>query len=523
MRRGLRTWRGLLALAPAVLALAWTPSALAAPAQVPCGYVGGGHYNCQFYPAGDGISGGAPVQASDGSRIGYLNHGTNWVLCQHTGSKVGTSSVYNIWWAYTEANDGTFGWVNAYYAQGGDNDGSFQGVPGCDSSHGYPPGGAPPPPPRTPAPVPCSSIGGGKHDCTFYPAGDGISGGTVVFDANGNRVGYLNYGTNWVLCQNSGIEVSVGSDHNKWWAYTESDNGKFGWVNAVYGAGGANDGEFQGVPGCGSAHGAPPTHLSSNPPPSGGGGGGSPHGGVCSSTPGHGDNVSRWTPVVVCDLKLLGQDSSQNISDMLLIIQHESSGDPTAVNTTDINAQEGHPSQGLTQVIPSNFQEYGDSSLSSNILDAAANIYAGANYAIHRYGAIHNAKGLVDLRNTGVYTWYALKGIRHPLRCGTVKAGGGERLTLTARAITCRQARGAAKTLAGARAVRTHLKHVTPGTVTRGFRIKVKRTKLTCRGVRLSTRGTRRHGPSQYVLSCTSRAIRLQYGAEPNHRGGRQP
>ena len=51
-------------------------------------------------------------------------------------------------------------------------------------------------------------------------------------------------------------------------------------------------------------------------------------------------------------------------------------GNATIVNTTDINAQEGHPSQGLMQVIPSTFAAYHVAGTSNSITDPLANIAA---------------------------------------------------------------------------------------------------------------------------------------------------
>ncbi len=110
---------GALAVAMAVAAATVATAAGAAtPAPVPCSAIGGGKYDCQFYPPGDGISGGAPVQAPNGSRVGYLNQGTNWVTCEAVGSTVASGSYENDWWAYTEANDRQWGWVNARVGHG---------------------------------------------------------------------------------------------------------------------------------------------------------------------------------------------------------------------------------------------------------------------------------------------------------------------------------------------------------------------------------------------------------------------
>ncbi|MGZ4523682.1 MAG: lytic transglycosylase domain-containing protein [Mycobacteriaceae bacterium] len=61
---------------------------------------------------------------------------------------------------------------------------------------------------------------------------------------------------------------------------------------------------------------------------------------------------------------------------------------PAAINLWDINAKLGHPSQGLMQVIPGKFAAYAGSLGSLGILNPLANIFAGLNYALHRYGSI---------------------------------------------------------------------------------------------------------------------------------------
>jgi hypothetical protein len=145
------------ALLPVALfaTLALAPAAHAAPASVPCSAVGGGHFNCTFYPSGDGLSGGAPVLNAAGARVGYLNHGTNWVVCQQVGGRQTSGGFYNDVWAWTEANDQSWGWVSAVWAQGGDNDGPFGGgVPNCGNAHGAAPGAAAPHPAPTPTPQP---------------------------------------------------------------------------------------------------------------------------------------------------------------------------------------------------------------------------------------------------------------------------------------------------------------------------------------------------------------------------------
>lgn len=52
-------------------------------------------YNCRFWPAGDGYSGGSPVQSSSGAVIGYLNQGRNYVYCRQWGGEPTSGPYYN--------------------------------------------------------------------------------------------------------------------------------------------------------------------------------------------------------------------------------------------------------------------------------------------------------------------------------------------------------------------------------------------------------------------------------------------
>ena len=170
-----------LALVLTALAASIASAASASAASVPCTKLTAGSYQCTFYPAGDGIHGGAPVQDSTGKLVGYLNHGHNWIICQASGATVHSGGYYNRWWGYTEANDQHMGWVNAVYASGGSNDGPFAAaVPNCGETYGSPPTAtAPPAPTPTPTPtptpkrVPCTATGHGHYTCTFYRAGMG--------------------------------------------------------------------------------------------------------------------------------------------------------------------------------------------------------------------------------------------------------------------------------------------------------------------------------------------------------------
>ncbi|MGV9693325.1 transglycosylase SLT domain-containing protein [Streptomyces sp. NPDC003444] len=103
-------------------------------------------------------------------------------------------------------------------------------------------------------------------------------------------------------------------------------------------------------------------------------------------TPGVGDNVTRWTPQVRMILSQLGLP----MSDLALVLHRirvESGGNPNAINLWDSNAKAGYPSQGLMQTIPQTFAAYAGPYRLRGITDPMASIYAGLNYAIHRYGS----------------------------------------------------------------------------------------------------------------------------------------
>jgi tape measure domain-containing protein len=108
----------------------------------------------------------------------------------------------------------------------------------------------------------------------------------------------------------------------------------------------------------------------------GGGGGGAVSGGV-----------SRWSSVVLQALSMLGQSSSW-LPTVLSRMQRESGGNPRAINLWDINAQRGDPSRGLMQTIGSTFAAYAGPLRGRGIYDPLANVYAGLNYALHRYGSL---------------------------------------------------------------------------------------------------------------------------------------
>ncbi|WP_059010445.1 transglycosylase SLT domain-containing protein [Streptomyces specialis] len=71
-------------------------------------------------------------------------------------------------------------------------------------------------------------------------------------------------------------------------------------------------------------------------------------------------------------------------------VMRESSGDPHAINTWDINAINGIPSKGLLQVIQPTFDAYHVEGTAHDLYDPVANIVAACNYAADRYGSMDN-------------------------------------------------------------------------------------------------------------------------------------
>jgi TP901 family phage tail tape measure protein len=87
-----------------------------------------------------------------------------------------------------------------------------------------------------------------------------------------------------------------------------------------------------------------------------------------------------------------GFDPAHWVPGMKVLAMRESGGDPNAINNWDSNAAAGHPSQGLTQTIPSTFEAYRNPKLPDNILDPTANAAASENYIVATYGDINNVQ-----------------------------------------------------------------------------------------------------------------------------------
>ncbi|HEX3640575.1 MAG TPA: phage tail tape measure protein [Ktedonobacteraceae bacterium] len=115
-----------------------------------------------------------------------------------------------------------------------------------------------------------------------------------------------------------------------------------------------------------------------------------------------GAGVQQWAPTVLKVLAKLHQPAGW-LGTVLRRMNQESGGNPNAINRTDINAQRGDPSRGLMQTIGSTFQAYKPAG-ASNIYDPYSNIYAGLNYALHRYGSLAALNRPGGYANGGVFT-----------------------------------------------------------------------------------------------------------------------
>ena len=112
-------------------------------------------------------------------------------------------------------------------------------------------------------------------------------------------------------------------------------------------------------------------------------------------------NVNSWLQQA---LEATGQDASV-LPYLATIVQHESSGNPNAINEWDSNWKAGHPSKGLMQTIDSTFNKYAMAG-HKDIWNPVDNAIAAINYAVSRYGSIGNVPGIKSLKNGGKYIGY---------------------------------------------------------------------------------------------------------------------
>lgn len=129
------------------------------------------------------------------------------------------------------------------------------------------------------------------------------------------------------------------------------------------------------------------------PPPAGGG-------------PAPQGQVADWINQAIEILKAQGYPVARmNPNDIWNIIQHESGGNPDAVNNRDSNAAGGTPSKGLMQCVDSTFNAYRLPG-HDDIHNPVDNIIAGVRYSIDRYGSVSNVPGVVATKSGGDHRGY---------------------------------------------------------------------------------------------------------------------
>lgn len=117
-------------------------------------------------------------------------------------------------------------------------------------------------------------------------------------------------------------------------------------------------------------------------------------------------SVPDWIGQATAILREHGYRPEQMDPDAIAtIIEHESSGNPAAVNDWDSNAANGIPSTGLMQTIPPTFEQWHLPG-HDQILDPVDNIIAGVRYAIARYGSVSRVPGVVSLAAGEGYRGY---------------------------------------------------------------------------------------------------------------------
>jgi hypothetical protein len=151
-------------------------------------------------------------------------------------------------------------------------------------------------------------------------------------------------------------------------------------------------------------------HIDDTAPSSGRGGGhgsgGPPTRSADPSGPANTAQVRAWVDQAFAILEQSGVPSGElDEAGVLLIVEHESSGDPSAENDWDSNWQAGHASKGLMQCIDTTFDAYKLPG-HDDIFNPVDNIIAGVRYALSRYGSISNVPGVRSVADGGSYVGY---------------------------------------------------------------------------------------------------------------------
>jgi uncharacterized protein YukE len=159
------------------------------------------------------------------------------------------------------------------------------------------------------------------------------------------------------------------------------------------GPGGPGSGSLDGLPVASGGTGQAAGGVRMGGPPSGGG----------PAPPGQ---VNGWINQAVGILQAQGIPAAKlSPADIWIIIQHESAGDPNAINNWDSNAAAGTPSIGIMQTIQPTFNSYALPG-HGNIYNPVDNIIAGVRYALSRYGSLDNVPGVAAVHNGQSYVGY---------------------------------------------------------------------------------------------------------------------
>jgi WXG100 family type VII secretion target len=117
-------------------------------------------------------------------------------------------------------------------------------------------------------------------------------------------------------------------------------------------------------------------------------------------------NVEEWIEEAIKELQAAGVPvTAADIPAIWAIIQHESGGNPHAINNYDSNAAAGHPSKGLMQCIDSTFTAHALPG-HGDIYNPVDNVIAGVRYSIDRYGSVGNVPGIQAMAHGGAYRGY---------------------------------------------------------------------------------------------------------------------
>lgn len=117
-------------------------------------------------------------------------------------------------------------------------------------------------------------------------------------------------------------------------------------------------------------------------------------------------SVQQWLMAA-----LMATGTSMNwLPGLMTIAQHESNGNPKAINLWDSNAKKGTPSKGLMQTIGPTFNSNKGKGM-NDIWNPIHNAVAAINYIKGRYGTVFNTPGLRSMRRGGPYKGYANGGL----------------------------------------------------------------------------------------------------------------